>query len=171
MGYLSVWKIIEEMVTDLRSAGNEIPSDTMRNLRSARTLIQILSSESSQEETIQRIEEYLNNLEIYVVSEGDKVFGKAYADRMLKRLAEGRKRPESGNDHASFLADVPRDDSWIRVKPTPELTEEALKILAGKSKLSFKSQDDGSLLIYGKASDVKVFVKKMAMEYGSTKQK
>jgi hypothetical protein len=46
------------------------------------------------------------------------------------------------------------------------LSLEKLALLAGKSKLSYKIQNDGFLLVYGENECIKEFVKKMATKYG-----
>ncbi|MEM2393621.1 MAG: DUF2096 family protein, partial [Candidatus Bathyarchaeia archaeon] len=66
MGYLTVWKVLEEMITDFRRRGVAVPKEVIGDLKYARTLINVLKADPSSLETSQRIEEYLNNIESYL---------------------------------------------------------------------------------------------------------
>jgi hypothetical protein len=144
----------------------------MNDLKSARTMIRILSADSNREDTVQKIEEYIGSLELYLVSEGQKQFGTEYVDEKLKRLSEARgKTSEEEVEEARFVFGVPREHKWIRARPTAELSLERLKLLAEESRLSHKTQNDGTLLVHGKDEDVKGFVKKMTTKYGLETEK
>jgi hypothetical protein len=167
MGYLAVWKVLEEMLADLRKRGQTIPTEIMSDLKSARTMITILQADTSRGETIQKIEEHLSSVESYLLSEGQKMLGTDYVDEWLARLDEAsRKTLEEEEERKRFIPRVPREQKWIRVKPTDELSIEKLKIVAGKSNLSYEVQNDGYLLVYGEKERIKEFVKKMATKYG-----
>jgi hypothetical protein len=167
MGYLAVWKIQEEIVTDFRKKGKTIPEKTMNDLKSARTLIKMLKTDTSQEDTLQKIETYLTNVESYLVSEGERLFGTEYVDEWLKRLNEAsKKKAEPDEEETRFVPGLPRGQKWVRVKPSAELPIEKVKTFAEKSGLLYKMQNDGNLLVYGKDEQVKSFVKKMATEHG-----
>jgi len=166
VGYLDVWRILEEIVADFRKRGREIPLEVMNDLKSARTMIRILSTGSNREDTVQKIEEYIRSLESYLVSEGQKQFGPEYVDEKLKRLSEARgKTSEEEVEEARFVFGVPREQKWVRARPTAELSLEKLKLLAEESRLSHKIQNDGTLLVHGKDEDIKAFVKKMTTKY------
>ena len=92
MGYLAAWKVLEEMVTDLKKKGITVPASIFGDLKNAKTIINILKADPSRGENIQKIEEYLGNVESYLVSAGLKRFGQAYVDEWLQRVDEaGRK--------------------------------------------------------------------------------
>jgi hypothetical protein len=171
LGYLSAWKVLEEMIVDLRKKGMAVPAKIMNDLKSARTLINVLKADSTQMETTQRIEEYLTNVESYIVSEGQKGFGTKYVEEWLKRLDAAGKKPFEEEGETRFIPGVPREHKWIRVKPSAELSIEKLKKLTGDLTLSFNVQKDGSLLVYGKDERIKEFVRKIATEYGLKMQK
>jgi len=163
MGYLAGWKVLEEMVTDFRKRGVGIPAKIMSDLRSAKTLINILKADPSRIDTSQKIEEYLLNVESYLFSEGQKTFGTEYVEEWLKRLDEASKKPfEEEEEEIRFIPGIPREHKWIRVKPSTDLPIEKLKVLAEESSLSYNVQNDGCLLVYGKDVCIKEFVKKMA---------
>jgi hypothetical protein len=172
VGHLDTWKILEEMITDFREKGRAVPAKIMDDLKSARTMIRILKADASCRETAQKIDEYLGSVESYLVSEGEKMFGATYADERLKRLEKAsREAREEEHDETRFVSGLPREKKWIRVKPSSELPVEKLKALAEGSKLSHKTQNDGSFLVYGEEERVRDFVKKMTTKYGVKAEK
>jgi hypothetical protein len=163
MGYLAVWKVLEEMILEFRKRGITIPTEVMDNLKSARIMIKILKADPSRGETMQKIEEYLSNVESYLISEGQKKFGVEYVDKWLKKLDEASIRfPDLEEEETRFVPGLPREHKWIRVKPSAELPMEKLKLLAKELNLSCELQGDGYLLVYGEDESLKEFVKKMA---------
>jgi hypothetical protein len=163
MGYLAVWKVLEEMILEFRKRGITIPVEVMDNLKSARTMIKILKADPSRGETMQKIEEYISTVESYLISEGQKKFGVEYVDKWLKKLDEANIRfPDLEEEETRFVPGLPREQKWIRVKPSAELPMEKLKLLAKELNLSCELQGDGYLLVYGEDERLKEFVKKMA---------
>jgi hypothetical protein len=163
MGYLAVWKVLEEMILEFRKRGITIPVEVMDNLKSARTMIKILKADPSRGEAMQKIEEYISNVESYLISEGQKKFGVEYVDKWLKRLEEASMRiPDLEEEETRFVPGLPREQKWIRVKPSSELPIEKLKLLAKELNLLCELQGDGYLLVYGEDKCLKEFVKKMA---------
>lgn len=166
MGYLAVWKVLEEMITDLRKRGASTPANVVNDLKSAKTLINVLRADPSRFETSQKIEEYLNNVESYLISEGQK-FGDKYIEEWLKKLEEANRKIDEEESVSRFVPGLPREQCWVRVKPSDEMPLDVLKALAEELNLSLEVQSDGCLLIYGGDENVKDFVKKMATRYGS----
>jgi hypothetical protein len=167
MGYLAAWKVLEEMITDFRKRGITIPAEIVSSLRHAKTLINVLGADPTRLDTSQKVEERLLSIESYLVSEGQKKLGKGYAENWLKRLNEaGSKVVEEEEKETRFVSGVPREQKWIRVKPSAELPVEGIKALADELCLSFNLQSDGCLLVYGEDRSIKDFVKKMTAKYG-----
>jgi hypothetical protein len=167
MGYLAAWKVLEKMITDFRKKGVVVPAEIISDLKSAKTLINVLKADPSHVDTSQKIGEYLLNVESYLVSEGQKMFGTGYVEEWLKQLDEANKRIlEKEEEETKFIPGVPREHKWIRVKPSTELSIEKLKTLAEESRLSYNVQNDGCLLVYGKDSHIKEFIKKIATKHG-----
>ncbi|MEM2937310.1 MAG: DUF2096 family protein [Candidatus Bathyarchaeia archaeon] len=167
MGYLAVWKVLEEMIIDFRKRGIVVPADVIGDLKYARTLINVLKADPSSLETGRRVEEYLRNVESYLISEGIEKLGNKYVDEWLKQLDEASKKVfDDEGEEVRFIHGVPRDKRWIRVKPSDDMPIEMLKALAGELNLSFNVQKDGCLIVYGEEEYVKDFVKKMATKYG-----
>jgi hypothetical protein len=162
MGYLAAWEVLEEMSTDLRKKGATVPAKIMSDLKNAKSLINTLVADPSRIDTVQRIEEYLQSLEVYLVSEGECKFGAEYVEKWLEKLNNAGKKPDGeGEDKTRFVVGAPRDRQWIRVQPTDDLPAGKIETLADESNLTFEKQHDGSLLIYGKDDRLKEFVKKI----------
>jgi hypothetical protein len=167
MGYSNVWKILEELIADFRKKGVIVPAEIMNDLKSAKTLINVLRADPSNIDTSQKIDGYLLNVESHLVSEGQRMFGTEYAEKWLRRLDEARKiSPEKEQTETKFVPGVGHGHTWIRVKPSAELPIEKLKTLAEESHLSFNVQDDGCLLVYGEDGRIKEFIKKTAKNIG-----
>jgi len=167
MGYSAAWKVLEEMITDFRKKGITVPAEIISNMRHAKTLINVLGADPTLLDTNQKVEQHLLSIESYLVSEGQKNFGNSYVEQWLKRLNEaGGSVVEEEEKETKFISGVPREQKWIRVKPSTELPIEGIKALANELRLSFNLQNDGCLLIYGKDQHIKDFVKKMTAKYG-----
>ncbi|MGB9740789.1 MAG: DUF2096 family protein [Candidatus Bathyarchaeia archaeon] len=166
MGYLSTWKVLEEIVAEFRKKGVSIPPDIMNDLKYAKTLINILKADPTCTETNQKIEELLLKVESYLVSEGQKNFSADHLETWLKRLDEAAARPqeEEKEEEARFISGLPREHKWVRVKPIADLPIERLKRLAKESNLSCEMQGDGYLLVYGEEERIKDFIKKIAVK-------
>jgi hypothetical protein len=168
MGHLAVWKVLEEMIIEFRKKGLPIPATVMNDLKSARTMIKIMNVGASRGETAQKAEEYLGNVEAYLVTEAQKQFASEYIDAWLRRLEEAIcEICEEKGEESRFISGLPRDQKWIRVEPLASVPLEKLKQLAKESNLSWSLQENGRLLVYGKTEDIKGFVKKMT---GETKE-
>jgi len=147
MGYLAAWKVLEEMITDFRKKGIPIPADLISNLRHAKTLINVLRADLSRLDTSQKVEEHLRSVESYLVSEGQKRFGTAYVEEWIKRLDEASmKVSEEEEKETRFISGVPREQKWIRVKPSAELPIEGLKALADELNLSYNLKTTAACL-------------------------
>ncbi len=168
MGYLMAWKILEEIVVDFRKKGLSIPIEIMNDLKAAKTMIKILKADSGHGENLQKIEQYLEAVEVYLISNGQEVFGAHQVDIWLERLSEARKRTDEDDEEKEmrFISGVPREQKWILVRPSDELPVGKLEALAEESSLSYTFRDDGSFIVYGKDEHVKAFVKKMTTKYG-----
>jgi hypothetical protein len=171
MGYEAVWKVLEEIILELRKKGAATPQRVINDLKSAKVLMKIMdASEKDRGETAPKIEQYLGSVEAYIVTEAQKMFKPARIDEWLRRLEEasydryqtcGVGEEVKGKVEEKFITGVPRDQKWIRIEPLASLPIEKLKDLAEKQQLSSRLEEDGRLLVYGKAEAIKEFVKKM----------
>jgi hypothetical protein len=165
MGYLAVWKVLEEIITEFRKKELPVPATVMNDLKSARTMIKIMNADAGHGETAQKVEEYLGTVEAYLVTEAQKNFAPEHIDNWLKRLEKANcETCKEKTEETRFILGLPRDQKWIRVEPLATLPIEKLKQLAKETNLFTSVQEDGRLLVYGKAEDIKEFVKKMTGE-------
>lgn len=171
MGYAAVWKILEEIIIELRIKGVETPAAVMNDLKSAKVLMNVLDvSERDRGEAAPKIEQYLGSVEAYLLTEAQKTFAPTRIDVWLRRIEEANcdtcqtcsaPTEKPGNAESKFITGVPRDQKWIRVKPLPNLPVEKLMQLAEKTNLSFREENE-HLIVHGNAENIKNFVKKMA---------
>jgi len=167
MGHAAVWKVLEAMIADFRKRKAAVPEKVMSDLTSAKIMLNVSKAETHRDETLMQIDVYLENVESYLVSEGEKLFDAAYADEWLKKIQEARKEVGDEQEETRFVLGLPREQKWIRVKSTLELPAEQLKTLAEKTDLVANVQEDGHLLVCGKDEQVKKFVKKMTAKQSS----
>lgn len=167
MSYLATWKVLEDMVAEFRRRGVAVPADVISDLKSAKTMITVLKADPQRGETARKIEEYLEKVEICLVSKAQEQFGVEFVDEWLKKLnGASRKRYMEEIEEARFVPGLPREQKWIRVKPSAEMPSKELKKLAEENGLSCSVQSDGYLLVQGEDQRIKGFVKKMATRYG-----
>jgi hypothetical protein len=171
VGYSETWKILEEIVIELRKKGTPAPENVMNDLKSAKTLIKLTDADSrGQGEIRPKIEQYFSAVEAYVVTEAQKSFPAEKIDEWLRRL-EGSSCAVCGPETKSvpeqeerFVPGLPRDQKWVRVTPIASLRKEKLEELARDSGLSVKPERDGHLIVFGTLEGIKEFVKKMTKE-------
>ena len=165
MGHnMATWKLLEDMLIELKKKGGSIPSDIMEDLRAAKSMIN-LSCRQGGGDAIQKTEEYTATVEAYLVNEAQKIFGSETADQWLKRLEDANAEVcDEIKTENTFVTGVPRDQKWVRVEPIETLPTERILQLAKERKLQIKSQNDGRLLVYGQNEDIKMFLKKMRSE-------
>jgi hypothetical protein len=165
MGYTATWRILEDIIIELRKKGVTIPPNIMTDLKSAKLMINISQAEGSTGEVTQKVEEYLANVEGYLITEAEKTFGSERVDEWLRRLeAAICEVCEVNEQEDKFILGVPRDQKWIRVEPIQSLPPERLKQLAQELNLTVNSQNDGRLVVYGQPEGIKEFLKKMTAE-------
>jgi len=165
MGYTATWRILEDIIIELRKKGVTIPPNVMTDLKSAKLMINISQAEGSTGEATQKVEEYLANVEGYLITEAQKTFGSERVDEWLRRLeAAICEVCEVKEQEDKFILGVPRGQKWIRVEPIQSLPPERLKQLAQELNLTVNPQKDGRLVVYGKPEDIKEFLKRMAAE-------
>ncbi len=166
MGHnLASWKLLEDLMIELRKRGVAVPANIINDLRSAKVMINLACKEDSRGEVIQKAEEYTANVEAYLITEAQKTLGSQQVDQWLKRLEEANAEVcEAPKEEDKFVTGVPRDQKWVRVEPMGELTAERIEKVAKESNLQVNTQKDGRLVVYGQPEDLKGFLKKMTAE-------
>jgi hypothetical protein len=166
MGYTAKWKVLEDMMVELRRKGVKIPPTVINDLRSAKLMIKIAEAGDSRGEATLKLEEILGSVESYLVTEAQNILSAQAVDEWLRRLDEASipTCETKGEKESTFINGVPRDQKWLRVEPMPNLPTEWLKQIAKENNLSANQQKDGRLLVYGQQEDIKAFIRKMAEE-------
>jgi len=162
---LASWKLLEDMMLELKKSGVQIPAKTVEDLRSAKSLLKLACMPNSGD-AVQRAEEYLANVEAFVVTEGQKAFGEERVDGWLRQLEDANVEvcAETQPAEDKFVVGVPRDQKWVRIEPTGDLTAEKIGALATEHGMQVKPEKSGKLVVCGQPENLKAFVRKMAAE-------
>jgi hypothetical protein len=165
MSHTATWKVLEDLMIELRKKGVSIPANVLDDLRSAKLMIKISESEGSRGDTEQKVEEYLGSVESYLINEAQKTFGSENVDQWLRRLEEATVETRDEEiEESKFITNVPRDQKWIRVEPINNMPTERIQQIAKESNLSVNPQKDGRLVVFGQPDGIKEFLKKITAE-------
>ena len=165
MSHTATWKVLEDLMIDLRTKGVIIPPEVLTVLKSAKLMIKISQQEGSMGEASQKVEEYFGTVESYLITEAQKVLSPETVDQWLVRLDEANAETcEEQVEENKFVTGVPRDQKWVRVEPIGNLPTARIELIAKESNLSVKPQKDGRLLVFGRPEVIKEFIKKMTAE-------
>ncbi|MCD6503812.1 DUF2096 family protein [Candidatus Bathyarchaeota archaeon] len=169
MTYKERWKILEELLKHLSSKGEAVPKGLLKDLRSAKTLIQIHRVKPDDPETIRKIEEYLDNVEFQLIAKIQSLEGEESAKRWMMKLEKARISLESKEEEVSEpLYGVPRGKKWVRISLDENLNEEKVVKAARDLGLEFRVEDEKRVTVFGEEEKIKMFIKKMT-ETGSQK--
>ena len=171
MIYEKKWKVLADLLIELQKRGEKTPSDVMKDLRSAKTIIQVIKVDPAHTESISRIDTYLRNVEAYAIFAAEKLEPKT-AEEWLRRIKDTKiaKMNEKTEVIPRFISGVPRDKKWIRVQTSEDTPPEAVKKLVKDNNLSFKIQENGYILVYGNENNIKSFVKMMTKQFRGTRE-
>lgn len=87
MVYEQVWKVLEEIVIELRKKGVITPLNVMNDLKSAKVLMNVLNvSERDHGETEEEIRRFLGSVEAYLIIEAQKPFPQSRFDTWFRRI-------------------------------------------------------------------------------------
>jgi len=163
INYEAVWQVLADLITELRKAGVVVPSHVMKDLRSAKTTMQILKADRDNPDHLLRIEELLGNVEIYIMSTAQKEFETQTVNDWMDRLKRERSEAqEEIRPSGKFYPGVPRDKHWIRIKTTNDIPPKRIEQVAAEEGLEYKTQENGYIIVYGEKSSIQNFIKKMA---------
>jgi hypothetical protein len=166
MSYEKKWNVLSNLLIELQETGEKIPTDVMRDLRSAKTMIQVLKADPTHIENISRIDTYLRNVELYAIFTAEK-HGIEIVEEWLKKL-EIEKRVESKEKKEAasrFISGVPRDKNWVRIQILEITPYEDVKKIVEASNLSYKMQENGYMFVYGNGENIKCFIKRVAEKF------
>lgn len=167
---LATWKLLEDMMLELKKSGVAIPAKVVEDLRVAKSMIKLSCMEGSRGEALQKTEEILANVEAFVMNAGLQAFGSERVDVWLRQLEEAAVEVcVEPTTAGTFVVGVPRDQKWIRIEPMGGLTAERVAQLANEQNLRVKPQADGKLLVYGQQESIKAFFKRLVAESANRK--
>ena len=171
MSYEEKWKVLADLLAELQEKGAKIPAEVITDLRSAKTMIQVLKANTKHTENISRIETYLRSVEAYAVFTIEKQ-GTEKVEELLKKL-EAPKRAQSNEKKETangFVSNVPRDKNWVRIQISEDIPRKVMEKLVKDNGLSYRIQNDGYILVYGNGEKIKSLVRKLAEQFhGSSK--
>ena len=88
MSYDLQWKVLADLLIELQKRGEKIPADVMNDLRSAKTIIQVLKADPTHIENISRVDTYMRSVESYAIFTAEKL---GIVEEWLKKLKELKK--------------------------------------------------------------------------------
>jgi hypothetical protein len=164
LDYEAAWELMSSLIAELRRSREAIPMKVMSDLRAAKTMMEVYKVDRCRSENLLRVEEYLANLESYLVPLAKRKLGEEHANIWLNNLAETyRQVPEwESRPPKGFPIGVPRESKWIRIEPSDKIPIGKIKHLARQIGLRSKTQTDGYVLVFGEEQKLKQFVKNVA---------
>lgn len=162
MSWEARWKILSDAIVDLCRRGERVPQSVVNDLRSAKVMLGVVRADRARPENIARLEEYLSNVESYVLSAAKNVFGEDYVNNILRRLCELEREGFMLEEPTRFRPGLPREEKWVRIQVTEMTPLDFIRDVAGELNLKFRVEEDGYVLIYGAEENVKAFIKKIS---------
>ena len=68
MSHTATWKVLEDLMMELKKKGVTISPNVINDFRSAKLMIKISESEGSRGDAEPKVEEYLGNVESYLIN-------------------------------------------------------------------------------------------------------
>ncbi len=173
MDYDEVWKTLAAFLTELQERGVTIPTEIIEDLRSAKTMIQILKADPARTENLARIEAYLKNVESYLVFAAQDKLGRKYVEKWMHKIAEAGEiiSEEEIKAPSRFVPGLPRGKHWVRIQISKDTPKKETERLAHETGLSCRMQQNKYMLVYGEDAEIRMFVKKMAEKFRGFREK
>jgi len=158
------WRALSDLLTELRARGAEIPPHVVRDLRSARSLIETVRVSPECGEAAGMAEELLLGIEAYLLAEAEVRLGPEKAEEWARRLSEAASGMEIARpaEEVRFRPGLPRGKHWMRVKVSDEIPLDLLERLAEEEGVSARVEPDGFVLISGEKEKVRAVARKLA---------
>ncbi|MFA5364983.1 MAG: DUF2096 family protein [Candidatus Bathyarchaeia archaeon] len=165
MSYEEKWKILADLLAELQNRGETVPVDVFEDLKSAKTLIQVLKADPTHVETLSRIETYMRNVESFTIFTAEK-YGQTTVDEWLNKLKDQQcTEKQQTQTSPRFVHGVPRDKNWVRIQILKDTPLEDLEKFAKECSLSYKTEEEGYVTVYGNKEELKLFVKTLAERF------
>lgn len=170
MNWDARWKILSDVITDLCKRGEKVPQNIINDMRSARVMIEVIKADRSRAENIARLEEYLGNVESYILSTAKNVFGEEYVNNILRRLIELEAEGFIIEEPVRFHPGLPRGERWVRIQVSDITPLEFIRGIASELNLKLRVEEDGYILVYGDEENLKTFIKRVSEKARSHKE-
>ncbi|MEM3041230.1 MAG: DUF2096 family protein [Nitrososphaerota archaeon] len=168
--YEAVWQVFADLVTELRRAGETVSSQVVRDLRSAKTMIQISKVDRDNPDHLVRIEELIRSIESCIMPKAEKRFGREAVAEWEERLEKARGEVhEESLSSRRFVPGVPRNKDWVRIETTDDIPLEKVVQAAGEEGLICKTDGDQWVIVYGEKTGIKNLIDRLT-EYQKTKR-
>ncbi len=167
--YHAVWKVLEELLGDLKQREAEIPEDFLTKLKAAHGNINIMKADPTHEDIMDKVEEQLNNLEGQLIYLAEDRIGSDYADKWLTKIKEARESEPEVSRAKPFSPGVPRADYWIRLTVGDVIKRPDIEKMASELDLSIKEESASTIIVHGEETKVKSLVKAMTRKMGEEK--
>ena len=170
MNYDEKWKILADFLTELKERGKITPVEIMNDLRSAKTVIQVLKADPACIDTRSRIENFLRNIESYAISTGEGI-DKSIPEEWLRKLKNKKMKTseEKTDEKTTFIHGIPRNENWVRIKILDDISPENLKKIAEENNLSYKTQENCYVIVHGDPKNIKKLIKTVTEQFAKTK--
>jgi hypothetical protein len=112
------WRTLADLFTELQKKDEKILPTILTDLRSAKTMIEILKVDPAHVENIPKIESLLGNVEAHLILVAEERSGLDYAESWIRKLEEARKAivVEKANKPQKFVTGVPKNEQWVRIQ-------------------------------------------------------
>jgi len=162
MNYEAMWQVLADLVAELRKVGEVVPSQVMRDLRSAKTTIQIFKVDKDNPDHLIRIEELMGNVESYIMSKAQKMFAPETVNKWAERLEKARGEVhEETPSSRRFVPGIPRDKDWVRIKTTEDIPLKEIVQAAEGEGLLYKTYGNEYVIVYGEKAGIKSFINRL----------
>jgi len=163
LSYEDKWKTLADLLIEIQKMGEKIPSTVMNDLRSAKTIIQVLKRDPTHMESLARVEVYIKNVEAYAISVAEKNNPEIVQD-WLKRINQPKTKDRKKTKNP-VLPKTSKDKKWMRIKQTDELSLETVQNLSKNFDVSIKVEENGDILVFGDEKDLKSIVKNVTKQF------
>ena len=162
MDYLTLWKVFESLITELKKKGVKVSDQTMKKLRGVRATINIYAADPSYQQTAADLMAQLTDLEMELMTAAELKVGEDFAKGWFEKIAAARNaEPAEPMLDKGFPKGVPRSDYWIRLTVGEIIQGDELREMAAKYNLSLKEESADQIVVHGEQSIVKQLVKEM----------
>lgn len=166
MSYEKKWKILADLLIEIQKGGEKIPKNVINDLRSAKTVIQILKFNQTDTKSILKIDKYLRNVEAYAIFCAEKL-GIENVEEWLKKLKDPKKEEnkEKPKIENRFVSGTSRNKTWISIETSEDLTPDLVKKVAKDNNLSYEIHKNGHIIVCGHEKEIKSFLKRIGERF------